>query len=69
MAPVYQLLHARGLTATALARAIGCKSHAQVSLVLNNRPGRGGVCVRRRLAALLTRAELDALGWRVPRGT
>jgi hypothetical protein len=62
-AAFYARLHARGLTAAALAAAIG-SSRAHVTLVLGNTPGRGGL-TRRKLAPLLTEAERELLGWSV----
>ena len=68
MSPIYQLLHARGMTATKLAGLIGCRSHSQVSQVLRNVPGRGH-WVRGKLAPYLSELELKFLGWEVLRGT
>ena len=60
-APFYASLHARGLVAADLARAIG-SSRAHVCLVLNNTPGRGHY-TRRKLAGHLTERERRLLGW------
>jgi hypothetical protein len=56
-----QKLHHRGISVTKLARMIG-STHAQVSMTLNNTPGRG-YRTRPKLAPLLTAEELKILGW------
>ena len=63
---VLSLLHDRGLTVEALARQAGT-GRAHATQVLANKPGRGHL-TRRRLATLLTPAELALLHW-APDGT
>lgn len=58
---VNKLLRHRGSGIKHLAELIG-SSHAHVSQVMNNKPGRGGQ-TRRKLAALLTDRELALVGW------
>lgn len=65
MSKVYEFnrsLKGRGLSLAKLAAAIGGTSHAHLSKVCNNLPGRGK-WTRRRLAPLLTPAERALLGW------
>ncbi|HEX3988176.1 MAG TPA: hypothetical protein VHZ30_02015 [Verrucomicrobiae bacterium] len=54
-------LHGRGTSVTKLARTL-TTSHAHVSQVLNNTPGRGYL-TRPKLAKLLTPPELALVGW------
>ena len=55
------MLRARGESVGKIAAAAGV-SRAHLSLVLANRPGRGAQ-VRRKVAKLLSPAELSVLGW------
>lgn len=54
-------LKARGLSVSKLARLVGI-DHRQVSMTLNNVPGRG-YRTRPKLARLLTAFELELVGW------